>query len=468
MLGGSPSRNAVSSEVGLPVTVEVASGKGVLWSAQLGTEAYGGPVVAGGKVFVGTNNEKPRDPAVAGDRGVVMAFRASDGAFLWQAVHEKLPEGRSQDWPGQGVCSTPAVVGDRLYYLSNRAELVALDAEGFRDGENDGPLKDEAKHGERDADFVWRIDLRKELGVVPRFMAASSPLVVGDLLFVLTGNGNGDGGKPPAPQAPSFLAVDRATGEVKWKDARASAAPIEGAWSSPSFGVIGGEERVVFAGADGWLYAFAPKTGELVWRLDANAALAGEPPPAAEARAGFVAMPVIAGDRVIVGVGGDPDSGAGPGRLVAVDATKRGDLTPAAVVWSRRGRDFSRTVSSVAVHDGVVYAPDVAGFLHALDLATGAELWKHDTFAAVWGSPFVADGKVYLGDEDGDLAVFAPGRIAKLLGESNLGAAIYGTPTARDGVLYVVTSTTLYALSTSKAEPTLPAPAPSPAPASVH
>lgn len=449
MLGGAPSRNAVSKETGLPASADLKSGAGVLWTADLGTEAYAGPIVAGGKVFVGTNNERPRDPNVTGDRGILMAFRASDGAFLWQAVHDKLAEGRTQDWPAQGVCSTPAVVGDRLYYLSNRAELVALDTEGFRDGENDGPQRGEARHGERDADVLWTLDLRAELGVVPHFMAASSPLVVGELIFVVTGNGVGEGGKPAAPKAPSFVAVDRQTGKVRWSDATASAGLLDGAWSSPAFGVIGGKERVVFAGADGWVYAFEPATGKLVWRFDANAPRRAG---AERGRESFVAAPVVVGNRVLVGVGRDPEQGAADGRLVALDATKAGDLTSTGVLWNREGRDFSRTLSTVAVADGVAYAADLAGFLHALDLETGSELWQHDAFAAIWGSPLVADGKVYLGDEDGDLAILAAGRTKKVLAEINLGNAIYTSPAARDGVLFIVTSSRLIALRSKLAQ----------------
>ena len=69
---------------------------------------------------------------------MVMAFKADTGDFLWQMTHEKLPAGRVNDWPQQGVCSTPYVEGDRLWYTSNRATIVSLDTEGFRDKENDG------------------------------------------------------------------------------------------------------------------------------------------------------------------------------------------------------------------------------------------------------------------------------------------------------------------------------------------
>ncbi len=69
-----------------------------------------------------------------------MVFDAADGEFLWQSAHPKLAAGPVNDWPLQGVCSRPAVEGDRLYYVSNRAEVICADTEGFRDGENDGPL----------------------------------------------------------------------------------------------------------------------------------------------------------------------------------------------------------------------------------------------------------------------------------------------------------------------------------------
>src|SRR5262245_2092501 len=134
MFGGTPSRNMVSDEKNLPDKWDVKTGENIKWSAKLGSQTYAGPVVAGGKVFVGTNNEGMRNPKLTGDRGNIMVFNAEDGKFLWQAAHPKLPAGRVNDWPLQGICSTPAIEGDRMYYVSNRCELVALDTEGFKDG----------------------------------------------------------------------------------------------------------------------------------------------------------------------------------------------------------------------------------------------------------------------------------------------------------------------------------------------
>ena len=69
---------------GLPTDWDVKTKKNIKWVADLGSQSYGNAVVAGGMVFVGTNNEGLRDPKQPGDRGVLMAFRETDGEFLWQ------------------------------------------------------------------------------------------------------------------------------------------------------------------------------------------------------------------------------------------------------------------------------------------------------------------------------------------------------------------------------------------------
>src|SRR5690348_13381768 len=81
MWGGTPDRNMVSNMKGLPTEWDVKTKKNIKWVANLGSQSYGNPVVAGGMVFVGTNNESPKDPKVTGDKGVLMAFRESDGEF---------------------------------------------------------------------------------------------------------------------------------------------------------------------------------------------------------------------------------------------------------------------------------------------------------------------------------------------------------------------------------------------------
>ena len=446
MWGGTPSRNMSSPMTGLPSSWDVAAGTNIKWASDLGSTSYGNPVVAGGKVFVGTDNASPRNPAVTGDKGILMCFREADGAFLWQAVSDKLEAGQGVDWPEQGICSSPAVVGDRLYYVTNRGELVALDTEGFADGANDGPFEDEALKGPQDADIVWKLDMMKELGVVQLYMAASSPVVWDDLVFVATSNGRSEEGSVPAPKAPSFIAVNRDTGKVVWQDSSPGDRILHGQWTSPSLGEIDGVMQVVFPGGDGWLYAFNARTGAPLWRFDLNPKDAVWP----KTRNYGVATPVFAGGRVYMAVGQDPENGEGIGHLYAIDPTKSGDITESGRVW--QFDKIRRSISTAAVANGLLYISDFSGFLHCLDATTGAPYWTFDALAAVWGSPLVADGKVYLGDEDGDVIVLEAGKTMKTLAEPNMGMAVYGTPVPANGVLYIMNRSKLYAIAAPKAE----------------
>src|SRR5882724_3902651 len=188
MFGGSPDRNMVNHlDKGLPAEFDAEKNKNILWFAELGSQSYGNPTVSGGKVFVGTNNGNPRDAAIKGDKGNLMAFRVSDGRFLWQLVSDKLPAGRVNDWPEQGVCSSPLVEGDKLYYVSNRGEVICATTEGLGAG-NQG-VKDEQYKGVEHGDVVWRLDMMKDLNVFQHNMAACSPISVGDNLMIITGNG---------------------------------------------------------------------------------------------------------------------------------------------------------------------------------------------------------------------------------------------------------------------------------------
>jgi PQQ-like domain len=149
MWGGAPDRNMASSMQAVPASWDIGTGKNVKWVAKLGSQTYGNPVVAGGQVYVGTNNSLGIDPQETGDRGVLMCFRASDGRFLWQHTSPKLADS-NKDWPETGICSSPLLEGDRLYYVTNRCELVCLDAHG------------DGKGGSR---VVWKYDMIAELGV---------------------------------------------------------------------------------------------------------------------------------------------------------------------------------------------------------------------------------------------------------------------------------------------------------------
>ena len=448
MWGFTPSRNLVSDETDLPEKWDPKSGENIKWKAELGSQSYAGPVIIGGKVFVGTNNQGLRNPKLTGDRGVIMAFNETDGSFLWQSTHTKLPAGRVNDWPQQGICSTPFIEGNRLYYISNRCEVVCIDTEGFKDGENDGPFTSETDATEIDGDIIWKYDMMEELDVFPHNLATCSPVGAGDLLFVITSNGVDEGHiHIPSPFAPSFIAVNKDTGKLVWESDLPGENILHGQWSNPAYAEINGVPQVILPGGDGWVYSLEPETGKLIWKFDCNPKDSVWELGGRGTRNAIISTPVIYKNRVYVGVGQDPEHGEGVGHLWAIDATGSGDVTATAAVWHFGDENYNRTVSTVAIHEGLLYAADLSGFVYCLNADTGERYWTHDTFAAIWGSPFVADEKVYIGDEDGEVTVFKAAKQKEIIYNVNMGSAVYTTPVAKNKVLYIVSRNTLFAIA---------------------
>jgi outer membrane protein assembly factor BamB len=442
MWGGTPDRNMISNQKGMPTSWDVTKKKNVKWVAALGSQTYGNPIIAGGKVFVGTNNEVMRDPKQGGDRGVLMAFRESDGEFLWQITHEKLSAGRVNDWPYQGVCSSPLVEGDKVYYVSNRGEVLCVDSEGFMDKENDGPFKEEKFTGPKDGDIIWKFDMIEEVGSFPHNMSNSSPVAYGDLIFVSTSNGQDESHvNVPSPKCPSIIAINKTTGKLVWEDNSVGANILHGQWSSAAVGTIGGVVQVVIGQGDGWIRGYEALTGKKLWEFDSNPKDSVWP----KTRNEVIATPVIYDNKVYIANGQDPEHGEGVGHLYCIDGTKRGDITKTGLVWHYD--KIRRSISTAAIHDGMIFYPDFSGFLHCLDAKTGKPYWVHDVFAAVWSSPMVVDGKVYLGDEDGDISILQATREKKVIGEMNMGSSVYCTPIPANGVLFIANRNQLYAIA---------------------
>ena len=128
-----------------PIPFDLATKKNVAWITSLGTQSHATPTVAGGRVYIGTNNEPPRDPQLTADSGVLLCLDEKDGHLLWQLVVPKRTEDQYFDWPKTGIASSVTVEGDRAYTLTNRGEVVCLDVAGIANG-NDGPFTDEAAH----------------------------------------------------------------------------------------------------------------------------------------------------------------------------------------------------------------------------------------------------------------------------------------------------------------------------------
>ena len=441
MWGGTPDRNMVSNMKNPPTAWDPQSKKNIKWVAAVGSQAYGNPVVAGGMVFIGTNNEAVRDPKQPGDRGVLMAFRESDGEFLWQHTSEKLAAGRVNDWPYQGVASSPLVEGERLYYVSNRAKLTCIDIKGFSNG-NDGPFKEEKFTGPKDADIIWEFDMMEEVGSHPHNLANSSPVSYGDLIYVSTSNGQDESHvNIPSPRAPAIIALNKKTGKLAWEDNSVGDRILHGQWSSPAVGKIGDVVQLVSGQGDGWVRGYEATSGKKLWEFDLNPKDSVWP----KTRNEVISTPIIVDNIVYIANGQDPEHGEGDGHLYAIDPTKRGDITKSGLIW--HFDKIRRSISTGAYKDGILYYADFSGFLHALDAKTGKPYWTHDMLAAVWASPVVIGDKVYLGDEDGDVVVLQHGKEKKLLGEMNMGSSVYCSVVAAHDTLFIANRNQLFAIA---------------------
>ena len=494
LFGGTVQRNLVNlQETGLPATWSIDQGKekNLVWSVPLGSKAYGGPVVAGGRIYIGTNNDFPRDPKVTGDKGILLCLDQATGELVWQSVHDKLPAGRVNDWPREGICSSPVAEGNRIWYISNRCEVICADTAGMADGKNDG-IQDEKLTGPRDADILWRLDMIGQLNVFPHNLATCSPLIVGDTLFVITSNGVDEGHiNIPQPGAPSFLAMDKNTGKVLWSSNLPSASLVEarkkggndvdikklvdegkllmhGQWSNPVYAEPNGKAMIIFPGGDGWIYAFAPNTGELLWKFDCNPKKSEYKLGGKGTRNDFVSTPVVWENKLYIGVGQDPEHDKGVGHLWCIDITKtpnnaekdlsaKGDnFDPKApenadsgLVWHygglakeddyERNYYFGRTMSTVAVHDGLLYTSEYDGWVHCIDARTGKKYWDHDMGADTWSSTYWVDGRILIGNEAGKLHMFSHGREKKLQGVVDMKSKIRATPVASNGRVFMIT-----------------------------
>jgi outer membrane protein assembly factor BamB len=492
--GGSPLRNNTPSGQDIPSEWNVDEGDNIKWSARLGSQTFGSPVVANGKVFIGTNNGAgyvKRYPTTV-DIGVLIALDQDSGKFLWQLSREKLPTGRVHDWPFLGICSTPFADGDRVWCVTNRNEIMCLDAEGFHDGENDGPYKEEVNQNIDEADIIWSVDLMAKLGVSQHNACSCAITCVGDFLFALTANGVDEAHKKVQyPDAPSFLAMNKHTGEVLWTDNSPGSNVMHGQWSSPTYAVLGDVAQVIIPGGDGWVYSFDPKgengKSKLLWKFDCNPKESVYTLERAT-RNPIIAMPVAYDGLIYIAVGEDVEHGEGRGHLWCIDPTKRGDVSPelvfnkkdpktpiaykrlkacepekgdftqpnpnSAAVWHYVGEDseqpeqtMHRAFSSVAVKDDLLFIADQSGIVHCLDSRTGKAHWTHDMLASCWATPIIVEGKVYIGDEDGDVSVFELSKEKNLVAENNMGSAVYGTPAVAGNVMYLARKDMLFAIA---------------------
>ena len=484
MWGLTPHRNMVSPEKNPPTDWDIKTGDNVLWSQVIGSKSYGNPIVSQGIVTIGTNNEGHRDAENTSDGGVEMAFDATTGKFLWQKYYAKLPTGRVNDWPGEGLCATAYSEPGKLWYCTNQCHVVCLDLSPGAQKLPDGSPP-----------VLWDVDMIGKLGVFPHNMTAAAIASYGDLIYVITGNGVDDTHKHVvAPDAPGLVCFDKNNGKVVWTSNVAGPNVLHGQWASVAIAVVNGRPLVIAPLGDAWVYAFDARNGQAVWKFDTNPKDSVYP----QTRNEIIATPCIVGQFMYIANGQDPEHGEGYGHLYCVDISGQGDVSAeidanadapkpkpgeelmaapgqvvthkgkpnpnSKVVWHYstydlnhdgkidRSEHMNRTISTALVTpEGLCIVPDFSGFVHCLDAKTGEVYWTFDMESALWGSPMYADGKVYVTDENGEVRIFnaskTPPKKDEVI-EHDLDSASYCSPVLVNGVLYLMTRDHLYAIKT--------------------
>jgi outer membrane protein assembly factor BamB len=488
--GGGPTRNPVSLEKGLSLDflfpkTDYQTGKvtqparGIAWTARVGDQTVVPPVVADGLVWVCASASDPNDDKIRDwDGGVLMCLRESDGKLLWKHRTPRIGNFVS-DFPRSALGSAPLVEGDRLYYVNNRHEVVCLDV---------APLK----KGTGEPKEVWKLDMPGKLGVFPHLPLmqrgfAASVAGYNDRLFVVTHNGVDETHvNIPAPNAPSLVCLEKATGKVLWKDNSPGKSILHCQISSPLVAEINGKAQVIVGQGDGWLRSFEADTGKLIWRCDLNPKDSVYELGGNGDRNYVVATPLQYENRVYVATGQEVEHGPGPAALYCIDPTKRGDVSReldagpkrgkpnpnSAIIWYTpkdvpadaprievgkkkrdllRSRDsfFCRSVSGCVAHDGLLYAADVMGFVYCFDAKTGKLYWIEDLKASARGQLLWVDGRVLV-VSDNELFAFAHGKEKKQLAKIEGERSFYAGPVFANGTLYLTTDSTLYAVRAGK------------------
>jgi outer membrane protein assembly factor BamB len=372
------------------------------------------------------------------------------------------------------------VEGNRVYLVTNRCEVICLDIDGMANG-NDGPFKDEAQYtagpgnppievADTDADIIWVFNMIDECGVFPHNITSSAVLIAGDRIWASTSNGVDYGHvETPAPFAPCLIQLDKHTGALLGEEASGlSQRILHGNWTSPAYLKTDELELCIFGGPDGRCYAFEkqPVLDEEEglsllqerWRFDCN-------PPGYREKDGkpikytdrkgpseVLGTPVVYQGRVYVSIGQDPEHGEGIGNLVCIDPSGSGDITGSGEVWSYS--KIHRSLSTMAIHDDLLFTADYSGFVYCLDAKTGEEYWIHDTMGHIWGSPLVADGRVFIGNEDGYLTILPASKDLSTMKpvEINMQAPVYSSPIAANKTLYIATHSHLFAFAAGEPE----------------
>jgi outer membrane protein assembly factor BamB len=386
-----PSLNGISAEKNLPV--KWSSTQNITWKLPLPAWSGSTPVVWTDRIFLNV---------AEGLNLYLWCVDRTSGTLMWK---QHLGGGNTQRQKQNMSSPSPVTDGRNVWVMSGTGILKAFDFDGKE---------------------VWARDLQKDFGRFGmQYGYGASPLLFDDSLYIAVLQGFFGG-------APSYvLRVSKATGRTVWRVERPSPARHESldAYTTPALLQFDGNREIVIAGGD-VVTGHDPATGRELWRAD------GLNPDRDDAHR-IVASPVVIGDLIIVPSRQRP--------LLAFKPGGRGDVSRSNLLWSfNNGPD----VPTPATDGSYVYVVNDRGIVWCLDAKTGREIYGRQRLrsATYSGSPVVADGKVYVTNEDGVTIVFKTGPAFELLAENDLGDYTLSSPAISDGQIFIRTAKFLFCI----------------------
>jgi len=399
-----PARDGVSSEKNLPVKWS-PSGDNLAWKAPYGGRSA--PIVMGDRVYL-------QNAAGQGEtlQERVMCFNADTGKLLWE---HRFNIYLSDVPPHRIGWASP--VGDpstgNIFVFSGGGSLISLN---------------------RDGKVLWERSLGEDFGLLTTHGGRTvSPLIDGDLVIVsgvmFMWGTHGRGGH-------RFVAFDKKTGETMWISSP-GARPYDTTYAPPIIANINGTRLLIQGASDGFVHAIKPQTGEPVWRIEVS-------------KRGLNTGVVVRGTTAILTHSEENLDSNEMGRMVAVDATAKGDLKPEQIKWTNKG--WQGGFSSPVLDGDRLYQIDNGANIAAFDVNTGKQLWLQNLGTIQKASPVFADGKLYVGTENGKFFILKPSATGcEILDEDPLGnathpEAIIASAAVANGRVYVVSEAGLYAI----------------------
>lgn len=401
-----PSRDGRSSETNLPSSWS-PTGQNLAWRIPIGGRSS--PVTFGNRLYI---LSPVGDPATTQER--LVAVDAESGKVLWEQRFSVY----LSDVPQHRVAwASPAVDPETgtIYVFTVGAQLVALSPDGK---------------------VLWDRSLPEEYGAVTTHGGrTTSPIIEGDkvilnALVLAWGDLSRTGNR--------YFAFDKRTGQTIWI-ASPQTRHYDTNYSTPIVADLAGGRSIIVGGTDGAYHAIRVNTGEKVWSVDVS-------------KRAILNSALFRNGIAYITHGEENLGTTEMGMVAAVDANRSGELTPDAFRWRTLG--FLPTFASPVMDRQYLYSVDNGAIVAAFDLEKGTRLWEKSLGTLQKGSPVLADGKLYVGTENGRFYILKPSATGvEVLDEDWLGSqdnpeAIVASPIVADGRVYVTSMEATYAIGT--------------------